>query len=379
VRKVNTRLTACILAAAMIALIPLCVFAHEERGDLGYFTLVAEDRTEVFKTGIAIQVGDRFISPENREYEVVEVVGDEARLASRGEAAMDLEATGLWDRFLGLFRSVQVQGEQEPTVGIYHTHSDESYEPTDGSPSIRGKGGVLKVGARFSQALEGKGVAVEHDTTPHDPHDAGAYERSRRTAMRINSQRPAAIFDVHRDTPPREVYLGQVGGREVAQILIVLGRDNPQLQSNMAFAKRVKARADEEAPGLMRGILVTAGKFNQDLHPRSLLLEVGSFENTREEAERGITVLAGIVPGLLGAGAPGAGAQGRTGIGVIGGILLAVFLGGAAYLLVSTGSLKEAGAKLKRMVTEEFTSFLGKGPREGESGNSPGEGQDNAS
>jgi stage II sporulation protein P len=170
-----------------------------------------------------------------------------------------------------------------------------------------------------------------------------------------------------------------VGGKEVAQILIVLGRQNPQLQSNMAFAKRVKARADEETPGLMRGILVAAGKFNQDLHPRSLLLEVGSFENTREEAERGITALAGIVPSLLGADAPGAGAQGRSGIGVIGGILLAVVLGGASYLLISTGSLKEALAKMKRMVTEEFTSFLGKRPRDGGPGDTQGGGQDNDS
>ncbi|MEW6080396.1 MAG: stage II sporulation protein P [Bacillota bacterium] len=375
----NSRLTASVLAAVMLSLLPQGAFAHEERGDLGYFTLVAEDKTEVFKTGIAIKVGDRFICPENREYEVIEVVGDEARLVSRGEAAMEPKVTGMWDSFLGLVRSIQVQGEGKPTVGIYHTHSDESYQPTDGSPSIRGKGGVLKVGARFSQALEDEGLATEHDRTPHDPHDAGAYERSRRTAMRLNNLRPAAIFDVHRDTPPREVYLGRVGGKEVAQILIVLGRQNPQLQSNMAFAKRVKARADEETPGLMRGILVAAGKFNQDLHPRSLLLEVGSFENTREEAERGITALAGIVPSLLGADAPGAGAQGRSGIGVIGGILLAVVLGGASYLLISTGSLKEALAKMKRMVTEEFTSFLGKRPRDGGPGDTQGGGQDNDS
>ncbi len=376
-----TRLFCVVLVGVLMVAGQPTAFAHEERADLGHFTLLDEEGVDVLKTGIVINVGDRFISPDNREFEVVRVVGDEAHLKALGSVDLEeqLEETTVWVRVLAFLRSVApVQTRQPSRVAIYHTHSDESYEPTDGSASIPGRGGVMKVGDRFREALVANGIEVEHDRTSHDPHDAGAYERSRRTAVRLNGERPAAIFDVHRDTPPREVYLSQIGGQDVAQILLVLGRQNHQVQANQAFAKRVKAEADRKHPGLIRGILVSTGKYNQDIHPRNLLLEVGSYQNSREEAERGISLFAEVIPGILGAQAPGAGEQGRTGLGVIGVILAAVVLGGAAYLLISTGSLKEAKAKVKRMVTEEFTSFLSRRPvRKG--GSDPGENEEEGS
>ena len=65
----------------------------------------------------------------------------------------------------------------------------------------------------MAEQLEEKGVNVIHDTTLHTPHDAGAYDRSRRTAVQILKQRPAALFDVHRDAGPSEPYLTRENGK----------------------------------------------------------------------------------------------------------------------------------------------------------------------
>jgi stage II sporulation protein P len=65
---------------------------------------------------------------------------------------------------------------------MYSTHTDESYEPTDGTSSKAKGGGILDVGNALKKNLEGLGIQVLYDETNHMPHDAGAYRRSRQTA-----------------------------------------------------------------------------------------------------------------------------------------------------------------------------------------------------
>ena len=56
------------------------------------------------------------------------------------------------------------------------------------------------------------------------PHDAGAYDRSRRTAEELLQENPDALFDVHRDAVPAEEYTAKVDGEQVAQIQLVVGQ-----------------------------------------------------------------------------------------------------------------------------------------------------------
>jgi stage II sporulation protein P len=191
------------------------------------------------------------------------------------------------------------------------------------------------------------------------PHDAGAYERSRRTAANV-LRGAAAIFDVHRDAAPPQAYAATVGGRPVTQIMIVVGRANPQAGANMGFAQALKAAADQARPGLMRGILRTGGSFNQDLSSRALLLEVGAHTNRREDAEGAVALLAPVVPAVLGVpgGAPAAGAWRALGV-----IVVIVVGGGALWLYVATGGSWQAAWDKLRSLGEEFASYLGRRPR----------------
>lgn len=340
----------------VLALLPLTVFAlvilaavpvdAEELRD-GHLTLLTDMGQELLHTGRVLFIGDRFIDEDNRMYEVHEV--RERQAYARYIGRVDLSRAVQESELLALTHAQElvVSGVSETDsvdVGIYHTHSAESYIPTSGTDSKDGDGDILAVGETLAEELENTRLEVEHDPTVHDPHDAAAYVRSRRTAVQLLQRSPQALFDVHRDTGPREGYTTQINGEDVARVLLVVGRGNPNMNANLSFAKALKASADEEYPGLVKGILLGRGDYNQDLGPRVLLLEVGSAENSLEEAERGVAHLASVVPAVV----PGGGEE-ETGPSALW-LLLLVLVGGALFLVVSSGSWDEARARLGQFI-----------------------------
>ena len=131
---------------------------------------------------------------------------------------------------------------------LYNTHSDESYAPSSGT-STKDWGDVYKVAAAFEQALKKHGLDVVRSTDNHNPHDGGAYTRSRRTLARLLKERPVAAFDIHRDAVPPEVYRASVQGEDVTRITLVIGQQNQTRGQNLTFAKKLKSAADSKAPG----------------------------------------------------------------------------------------------------------------------------------
>lgn len=364
-------LVICVLL--IVLSIATTAYAHE-RNDGGYFTIVDEGNNPVYYTGWNVRVGDQFLTAENKRYEVYSVEGDLARARLIGEVNLSLYApkTNNFAFFDGILRP-RIAHAQGGKVAIYHTHSDESYVPTDGSESKLGAGGIYKVGDAFTESLKSKGMEVIHSDAKHDPHDDMAYERSRRTAMNIvKQQQPDAIFDVHRDAVPPQVYSAKMEGQDISKVQLVVGKYGPTGKQIEDYAMQIKSASDSKHPGLIRGIFFAkGGDYNQDLHPRSMLLEVGAHTNTRESAEKGVALFADVVPTVLGkTSAAPANQAGEAGVGnqatgpsgstkSIGWIIGLVVVGAAAFLFLSTGSLKEAGAKLKQFGSSEFANFFG--------------------
>jgi len=326
----------------------------------GHFTLINDLGETLLETGLMVHVGDRFINEKNRQYEVYRV--EERKAYARYTGTVQMYSTRpvpAWRTLLNkgiagvrrYFRGHLASGSAENVlIGIYHTHTDESYIPGDGASSIEGDGGVIKVGRSLADELEGQGFRVVHDTTGHDPHDANAYARSRRTLSGLLRREPAAVFDVHRDTAPRGAYVAEIGGEEVAKVMFVVGRQNPRMESNLAFAKQLKAAADERYPGLVRGIFFGKGDYNQDLAGRIMLLEIGAHRVPREAAEKGAELLAGIVPRAVDL-ETGYRTTGRGGsLRALWWMLALVLLGGAAFLFMSVRSREEALARLGQFI-----------------------------
>jgi len=257
-----------------------------------HFTVYLPDGTVLFRIGMRVYVDDEYISQDNKKYRIIKVdVSDKTAIA---EFVEDVELPDVSDISFNSYIPTLAQNENR-TIGIYCTHSDESYLPSDGSASIRANGGILDVAKKLGEEFENRGVKTVVNTTPHDPHDAGAYRRSRRTAFKIiKDHSPAALFDVHRDSVPKEEYITRLNGKEITRIRIVVGRSNQNREVNESFAYRIKAVADKRYPGLIKDIFMGKGNYNQELHPRSLLLEFGTYNHMKERALRATSFFAEV-------------------------------------------------------------------------------------
>ncbi len=355
VARIGLVLLAVIVSVLASVIMPAGIVFADELGGGKWITIVDGSGSPISTTGFGVKSGDEYVDEDNNLWRITQVTGDTAvatyvRTLDMSRAVSDFQVAE------SITAAARTAGSQ---VGIYHTHSDESYVPTDGTDSDpTGHGGVYAVGAALTNSLKQAGMSVVHSLASHLPHDGGAYQRSRATATQV-LKGSAAIFDVHRDAGPREAYERNVGGTNVAQVMIVVGRENPKVESNMSFARALKAAADKAFPGLVKGILSTGGTFNQDLSSRALLLEVGAHTNPREEAEAAVTKLASVVPSVV-SGGTGAGGQSSGAWRAAGIIALAVVVGGGLWLFVATGgSFREAWNKI-RSLGEEFASYFGR-------------------
>lgn len=312
--------------------------------------------------------GDEIINGAGQHYKVHKSDGNKATAKLLG---IDKDYLAWVDYFTNLTEVPVVAAEQRNRpIGIYQTHTAESYVPTDGTESKPFDGGILRVGTKFATKLEDQGAKILYSDNKHDPHDNNAYMRSRRTATDLMKQNPVALIDVHRDgIPDPSYYDKKISGVEATQIRLVVGKQNPKMQANMDFAKRLMAYTNQKHPGLIKEIFVGKGNYNQDLMSSAILIEAGTHTNKRELAEEGVTLLADAVPVVLGVGSgaaappttgpgsaisPNAGAKGWSAVGWL---LAALLLGGGGFLLVSTGSLKGATEKITGF-GREFTSFM---------------------
>jgi len=333
------------------------------------FTIKDPDNNLISKMSRLVSIGDELITGDGKLYRINKVDGRNAVANFEG---VDKEFIAWQDYFSK--QTMPVINQQNPQnrnkIAIYHTHSAESYVPSDGTESKPGNGGIFQVGEAFAKALEKQGVEAIHDWSAHEPRDKNAYYRSRRTAVQLLKKNPAALIDVHRDgIPDADYYRKNMNGQKITQMRLVVGRQNPKMQSNKDFAKKVMAAVNKQYPGLIKEIFIAKGNYNQDLGPTTMLVEVGTHTNSREAAERGISLFADTLPDVLGIGkagtAPGTyGDPNAPGGWSTIGILLAVLvIGGGAFLLISSGSWQNAKDRLNSYINKEFVNLLTPGRR----------------
>lgn len=346
--KKVSRLTWLATSLMLIFVLTFFTYAHE-RDDLGYYTLQDEQGETITMTGRELEPGDRYIASDNRLFEVDRVEGDTAYV----RFVEKIELPQITAEFLG----TQVgKAEGSGVVGIYHTHNAESYVPSSGTESKDdGEGDVLRVGKALADALEAQGLTVYWSDNSHIPHDGQAYMRSRRTATELLQKDPATLIDVHRDATPPEVYEAEIDGEPITKVRLVVGRQNQNREANLEYAKRIKAVGDKMYPGMIEGIFDARGNYNQDLGPKTILLEFGAHTNQLEHAERAAEFFAKVLPAAAGL-TPATEKQAEEQIGSGAGrslvwMLVGVGVVGGAFLLISQGKIgslsgffrKEAG------------------------------------
>lgn len=193
--------------------------------------------------------------------------------------------------------------EKAPTVLIIHSHTCESYENTEGyTPSdpyrtMDERYNMVSIGKHLADKLRQKGISVLHDTTIHDyPSYNDAYPQSRKTVQKYLEEYPTIqlVLDIHRDA--YEDKSGNqvrntvtIDGRSASRLMLVAGTNaydqgHSNWQENLSMAVKLQTVLQRLYPGLCRNLTVRSSAFNQDLSPGSLLIEVGTAGDTRQDA-----------------------------------------------------------------------------------------------
>ena len=200
----------------------------------------------------------------------------------------------------------------EPTVLIYHSHATESYTPSPGedyqenSPyrTLSEDYNMVSIGTRVAEILEAGGISVIHDRQLHDyPSYNTSYNSSRASIPQYLKEYPSIrlVLDLHRDASGdnsnQMTTSATVNGEKSAQLMLVIAagtnaRPVPHWQDNLALGLKLHVQLERIAPGICRYVNLRSSRFNQDLLPGALLVEVGAAGNTHPEALTAAEVLA---------------------------------------------------------------------------------------
>ena len=209
---------------------------------------------------------------------------------------------------------------EEPTVLVLHTHATESYTKAKGETykesaafrTLNENYNMVSVGDHLTQLLEEGGIKVLHDRSLHDyPSYNGSYNNSRKAVKNYCKDYPSVclVLDLHRDASSdlnnQMRTKATVDGKQSAQIMFVVGTNgtglrHPNWKENLALALKLQVQMERSAPGICRNINLRSQRFNQDLSPGALIVEVGAAGNSREEALTAIEVLAKAILELAG-------------------------------------------------------------------------------
>lgn len=197
--------------------------------------------------------------------------------------------------------------ESKPLVLIFHTHTTELYNPGrtyNDNFSTDLNLGVGRVGQELEKELEVKyGISTLHVTTIHDlPTRTGAYGKSRPTLDSYLKKYPSLkiVIDLHRDGTENAVnrVTAIINNEKYARPMFVIGRGNKNKDANIALSNKLNNTIESLYKGFSRGVVYSkfsTSKYNQDLSPKCVLLEIGSNENSLAEALNTAKIIARIL------------------------------------------------------------------------------------
>ena len=207
-----------------------------------------------------------------------------------------------------------------PQILIIHTHASEAYtqagldrySASDTARTEDTQFNVVRIGDELSEILSAAGLEVIHDRGIYDyPSYTGSYTRSGQAVEQILESCPSIriVLDIHRDALGSEgvVYktMAEEEGSVASQVMLLVGSDesglpHPGWRGNLALAMYLQNAVNSSYPTLMRPVALVPQRYNQQLAPGSLILEVGSSGNTLREALAAIRLFGNAAaPALL--------------------------------------------------------------------------------
>ncbi len=195
-----------------------------------------------------------------------------------------------------------------PILYIYNSHQLENYN-SDGLSVYGITPNVLMASYILKEKLNRVGIpTIVEDTNLTEFLEINNWDYT-------NSYRASRVFmidkkntysslkyyiDIHRDSVRKNISTINIGGKNYARILFVVGREHDNYKDNLSLANKVNNLFDKEYPGLSRGILEKEGPnvngiYNQDISSKVMLIEIGGVDNNIDEVINTLNAITDIL------------------------------------------------------------------------------------
>lgn len=198
---------------------------------------------------------------------------------------------------------------------IFHTHNRESFLPLlpqakEANQAFSKDKNITQLGQRLGQKLEEKGIKTMVDTSDiqgilkkRDMQYFQSYAVSREVVVEAlqKNKEVQLVFDLHRDAARKNVTTTTINGIDYARSYFVIGTGHPSFAKNLKLAEKLHYMIEKKYEGLSRGVFEKErsrsnnGIYNQDLSANTLLIEIGGVDNTLDELNRTVDILAEVI------------------------------------------------------------------------------------
>ena len=195
--------------------------------------------------------------------------------------------------------------DNNPIVYIYNTHSEEeySYEKNNSYniiPTVKEANYILESELKklgINSIIEEKSTTkiVNERNLPY----SSSYKVSRELleTKKVEYSTLEYFIDLHRDSVERNITTVEINGKKYARTMFLLGLENPNHEENKKVMETLNNYLDNNYKGLSRGIYEKSGKgvngvYNQDFNKNVMLIEVGGVDNTIDEVNNSLKIIA---------------------------------------------------------------------------------------
>lgn len=189
-----------------------------------------------------------------------------------------------------------IEIKEEPIIYLYNTHQKEEYASStyaefNVSPTVMMNDYILEdIFEKNGYSTVVEESSIQDLLVTNNWNYAGSYQASRILLEKSKQQYPSLKYfiDIHRDSLIKNRTTITIDGKDYAQILFIVGLENPTYQVNLAFTEKIHQKLAEYYPNLSKGIYKKSGYgvngiYNQDFSPNTILVEIGGYENTTNE------------------------------------------------------------------------------------------------
>ena len=200
--------------------------------------------------------------------------------------------------------------EEAPIVYLFNAHPRELIGSTYEN-QFEGEMCIVEVTHILADHLESHGIStlveercVDAKLKENDWGFYMSYYAARYFVLDAKNQYSSLEFfvDLHRDGVLHEHATAEIDGVAYAQVLFVIGTDNPMgYAASYEVASELHDMLEERKPGISRGIFESGGTpgrdgvYSQDISPMVQLIELGTITSSVEEVSLTVEVLADVI------------------------------------------------------------------------------------